>query len=205
MDLKLIITNVQYPMRQPKFLIVVLLAAIVLWSGCSLQVTEPKQSESCRTPLLPSQNYLFEVEYINHAWGYQHSGIVIEQNGEMFRYSWGTSSPYWTPTPNELYSLIELETKFNHNRQLIRILPKDTIAAMVGLNSTATVGSYSDTVAVGADAGAVLFSIYQFDSSTQRYQRIPLRLTGDYTFERKSDAATVIANWLEKLYYESLQ
>lgn len=174
-----------------------LLVALLL-SGCSIQATKPEELPFCTTPpLIPL--YVFEVEYINHAWGYQHSGIVIDSAGNLYTYSWDT--PDWVPSQQEQYDDASLARKYNPNRRFIRKISSDMLASMLALRASAVNSSYSDTVNVGADAGGLQSSIYQYnEGAVLRYQRIALRLTGDFTFEKQSDAARVIADWLESLH-----
>ena len=62
------------------------------------------------------QNILFESEYVNWAWGYQHSGGYIDKNGDVFSYNYAPSDGQWRPEDWEHPTETELLEKYSHSK-----------------------------------------------------------------------------------------
>ena len=81
----------------------------------------------------------------------------------------------------------------------MRTVDPDSIYYYYTLIDEAAEGPYSDTVNVGADGGAYSLQCYIYSSKSDSYEKIVLRLTGDWTFENLSPAAKTISAWLTRV------
>ena len=88
------------------FKFLVYLPIIILCNSCILD------SEKVQN----SQIYLFEIEYVNHAWGYVHNGLYIDNKGNVFSYKYDFQDDPWKPKSYDYYSVRELIEKYNHQR-----------------------------------------------------------------------------------------
>ncbi|UCH63285.1 MAG: hypothetical protein JSU77_02190 [Fidelibacterota bacterium] len=157
--------------------------------GCAL--TEPEEEEI-------EQEVLFEFQYINHAWGYQHSGSYIDGEGKVTSYQYTASDTHWAPADLNHPTEEELQDKYSHSPQEVKVIDPDTLIAKYGLIEEAAAGTYSDSLSLGADMGAYAYICYVYQPDTDRYDAVVLRLWGDWCYENLSPAAGKLAQWLEE-------
>ncbi len=116
----------------------------------------------------------FEVEYVNHAWGFDNNGCLIDREGNVFKYSYGHSSngkglvPAGKMSDGELKLANELAEKALH-------------------------GKFTENV-VAADAGSTLWS-----ARSQYGGEIKLLLKGDYEGSNSAPEAAELVKLLNGL------
>ncbi len=142
---------------------------------------------------------IFEIEYTNCAWGFAYEGKVVLDDGNLYSYNPGRDTATVLHHSDERYTETELTSKYSHHKVFIRAVSPDTLLLMRQLASAVTVGEYSDTTGVGADMGALLYSVYEYQSDTDRFQKKILRLDGDWTFYNQSYAAVPLTNLMRRL------
>ncbi len=145
------------------------------------------------------QKYLFEVQYINYAWGYIHSGFYINKKGEIYQFRYDRDSEQWRSNPDNYYTEEELKDKYSPNHEFVATLEKSDVLAKKELIPTIMESSYSDSVQIGADQGAKRYICYYYDSKKKEYLRIIIEQEGDWSFNKQSAAADSVVNWLKKL------
>jgi hypothetical protein len=157
--------------------------------------------EACKdngvTPIpQPTYRFVFEIEYINYAWGYAHNGIYIDSTGTLHRYSYEGSSDIWHADSTGFYTREQLLSKYKHQDTVIMTINQDTVMKYFAMIDAAALGSYSDTSVVGADMGEFSYIAYKYNPVTKKYQQIVLREDGDWSFYNQSPSAMKIAAWL---------
>lgn len=174
-----------------KFGMGLLLPGIVgLWvSACS--PIEPERDKI-------EQEILFEFQYINHAWGYQRIGSYIDGEGIVTSYQYTPSDTHWAPADFNHPTEEELLDKYSHSPLHLNVIDPDTLYAKYKLIEEAAVGTYSDTLSLGADMGGYAYICYVYHSDTDRYDAVVLKLWGDWSYENLPPAASVLVQWLEE-------
>ena len=71
------------------------------------------------------QSYLFEIEYVNHAWGLAWNGLVIDRSGDIYAYD--HSHEIWEPSSEDSYTETELDDKYDHESRYIGRIDEATI------------------------------------------------------------------------------
>jgi hypothetical protein len=142
------------------------------------------------------QTYLFEVEYVNFAWGLAWRGLVIDREGNINAYDHGHE--VWDLAANDSFTGAELEDKYGHGARYVGRIDESTI-----------VQQYSKIAAVSeqlsapqypcADAGAFTYRAFQYIPTTSRYRPVLMRQEGDVVLENASGAAEELAGWLRNL------
>lgn len=145
-----------------------------------------------------TQNILFEVEYINYAWGFNWSGFYINKYGEVYSYIVDRDS---IPriSENGYYSEQELMNKYRQNSKLVKNLDYREVSDQKSLIPLTASASNSDTLNGGADMGISKFKCYSYDWKKRKYQEIILLQEGDRTFKNLSPAADSLARWLKEI------
>lgn len=172
------------------------LTVILACFYCGYALTH--QSHSASAEKLGKQKFLFETSYTNFAWGYQHRGTYIDNQGNVYEFAYKPGDKHWQPQQPDSLTERELEEQYSHGRKLIRTIERKELLEKYRLIEKAAKGEFSKRVSRGADMGAYVSSCYLYDEHTGRYRRVELRVTGDWSYENLSPAAGELADWLER-------
>jgi len=142
------------------------------------------------------QAYLFEVEYVNHAWGLAWRGLVIDRNGNINAYDHGHE--IWQPPNSDSYTESELDSKYEHGSRQIGQVDEATIKQQFSRIASVD-GQLSAPQYPCADAGGLTYRAFLYEAATGLYRPLLLRQEGDKTQENTSDAAEELAGWLRNL------
>ena len=177
-------------MRHIIFKISILLFMITIMGSC---ITAPFE-----IPFNKVDCY-FQYEYINYAWGFNHSGFTITPTGEI--YTFDKTTPWFFAEKNQL-SLTALQNNIKAS------VKKDTLIGFTELDysqhlvSLAMAGEMSDTIRRGADMGETICKIIVPwpAQSSNSYKEVILSETGDIEFHNLAPQAALIAEWLNSIH-----
>ena len=93
----------------------------------------------------------FENSYTNFAEGYQHSGIYVDPQGNVYSYGYQSADTPWSPKQTDSPSEQEIEEKYSQGRKLIRKIVAQELLEKQGLVQPASTGQFSKRVQQGAD------------------------------------------------------
>lgn len=161
---------------------------------------------------MPDQPILFQQSFINHAWGYQNRGWIIDGKGVMRAYR-VTSGGQWRQAAQAgpdsgCISRPDLESNVMVAEKVIYEVPPKELGAKTGLIAQAAKGAISERTRRAYDAGSVTFSAYHWDEAKGMYREILLNLSGDWRQENLDPAAVLLLDWLKglnQIYADSLQ
>jgi hypothetical protein len=165
-----------------------------VFSGCEIFESNP-----------PEQKYIFDVYYVNYAWGFTMRGIYIDNNGDMFSYQ---VSPTDTVSRDSLRMLHrygmnikehDLDMKFSFNKKFIKNIGPTVVIKKLGDLYNVPLNAYSDTLGTGADMGAYVYSGYIFDIKSNTYREVELKVSGDVSYYNTSNNATELVSWLSSI------
>lgn len=137
----------------------------------------------------------FQFEYVNHAWGFNHSGFYITPAGEMYTYDKTTP---WIFAENNQIKRSDLLTNIGVSVKLDTLIGSVDLAHYQYLALIALDGKMSDLQMRGADMGVHLCKIIVPDSggSPNDYREIILSQTGDTETHNLTPEAFMITEWL---------
>jgi len=163
----------------------ILIAILVIWA-C-------KKS----TAISDKQAILFQVDYINYAWGYQHTGFLIDNSGNILTYK----NPQDWNFPDKDLNISESQVKANiescqrtGNRVSAAELKKYT--AYIKNISSSKITAMKN---VAADAGNIEYICYQFSGNTGTYKGTLIKMEGDFTCENLNFFSKKVAAWLKSI------
>ena len=167
---------------------------ILFLSGC-----EKNDSSDFRL----NQLVLFQVEYVNYAWGYSHSGIVIDSTGNVgyFRL------PENWHSPDSLGYISESDMNDNF-RQLSDVnvtVTKDALHKYYGMLPDASRGKLSEPYNRMFDAGVTVYSGFLYLPSLKKYKQVLINQWGDWQIDNFSPEAGEIFKWLKTVYTGTLE
>ncbi len=156
-------------------------------------------SESCRKDynISEAQQILFQMDYVNYAWGYQHYGFMIDNQGRVLTYD----NPERWNFPDDNFILTERQVA--ENISLCRV-SQERITAKELLKYS----SYIDNIAaskvssmrnVGADAGVMQYICYRFSEDSFIYKGFMLKTEGDFTAENLNFYSKRVVSWMKEI------
>lgn len=143
--------------------------------------------------------YVFETSYVNYAWGYQHSGLVIESSFGAYAYDYGEGDPTWEDPSGGAFSADELSKKYAPGRRFLARVPLDELVAMQALIEPASKGPYSTPQSGGADRGQTHQVAFLFDPDTATHRPVLLAADGDLISKNLSEEAQTLLDRLSKI------
>jgi hypothetical protein len=155
----------------------------------------------CTETLAPAPDpgpVLFEVEYVNAAWGFSWHGFTVDTEGRVHSYDLGDLNQL-PQHEDEVFTAGELEAKYAHNRRLETSVSAEEAAAKYARVGEVLAGSTSEPVGLCADAGTTRYSALIYAPATDTYHRVLLHQRGDVARANTSAAARELYLWLAQV------
>jgi hypothetical protein len=140
------------------------------------------------------QPVYFEYNYINHAWGFQHHGWLID--GEGYRRYFNLPDSFRVPDSTGYLSLEALEYNVGQADSIIDQVDGDELAKYMDYIPGAADGEIGKSQVIAADAGASVLSCYLYDPAKDAYRYVFLAQSGDWEQFNLSEEAGVLVDWL---------
>jgi len=154
---------------------------------------------SCKKHNYSNENkeILFQYEYINYAWGYQHNGFIIDNQGNILTYNnpetWNFTDKDMTLTEEQISQNISLCT---HSGKKIN---EQELRKYSGYIKNITSSQVTAMKNVAADAGSGEFVCYLFSESTRSYKRYLIKMEGDFTCENMNFYSKRVVAWMKDI------
>ncbi len=145
------------------------------------------------------QKYLFEIENINHAWGYSHNGFYIDDAGSIYKYKFNFNDEKYKNDDSSFYSKENLVKKYDHNKEPCGSVDLNVLKEKARLIPSVLHEGYSKKSYKGADQGQRSYIAYSWNENEKKYQKVVLKSSGDVNFRNKAAAVKSIVVWLETL------
>lgn len=158
---------------------------ILLLSAC-----EKKKSFETR-------KIVFEYDYINYAWGYQHKGWLVDTNGVVRLHQSADEHETWKLADNSGYiSENDLQHNYDLSDTVIYNLDPSEVKGKITLLNSISENDLSEKSHPMADAGVGSLYGYVWDKNVQKYKRIFLAQSGDIAQVNNNANAVILKNWL---------
>jgi hypothetical protein len=143
------------------------------------------------------QDILFQFEYLNHAWGYQHNGFIIDNEGNIMTYS---NPDNWN-FPDEDLSISALLAAENLSkcRKLGKKIPIDELQKYSRYINNIASSKVTALKSVAADAGSYDYICYKFSENTNTYKGYLIKREGDFTCENLNFYAKRVVSWMKAI------
>jgi hypothetical protein len=141
---------------------------------------------------------LFQYNYANAAWGYQHDGWYIDSSGNVHCYDKPSHWYSLDSTGNISASLIDSNLLYTDS--ICLVIDKAELKSKTDLIYAASEGRIKKLNIIMNDAGNQTYSAFIYNASTYSYKRILLKEVGTYSYDNKSNAATEIYDWMYEIH-----
>jgi hypothetical protein len=141
------------------------------------------------------QEMLFQFEYINYAWGYQHSGFIIDNNGNVFTYN---NPENWNfPDKDYVISASQVAENLSQCRLSGKKISKEELLKNATYIKNIASSKVTALKNIAADAGSYEYVCYQFSQSTMTYKGSLIKMEGDFTCENLNFYSKKVALWMK--------
>jgi len=143
-------------------------------------------------PWPANQNYIFEINRVNYAWGTVNLGIYIDPDGYVFEYDYGD---YWYPNNSEAITEEELNQKFMFG---ILVDSIDIGILHERYNQLLYVATCPDTIRdyYCFDIGAWIFQGFAYNTDSDTYLPLQFYQAGDIGRKKNCPLAELLYDWL---------
>lgn len=163
----------------------ILIAITLIW-GCKKN-----------TAINDKQAILFQVDYINYAWGYQHTGFIIDNSGNILTYKnpqdWNFPDKDLNISESQVLANIECCTKTDKR------VSSEELKKYAGYIKNISSSKITAMKNVAADAGSIEYICYQFSGNSGTYKGTLIKMEGDFTCENLNFFSKKVAAWLKNI------
>jgi len=138
---------------------------------------------------------IFIRQYVNHAWGYQNNGYMIDAEGVVREFNLPED---WNYIDDEGYiSAAEMAENMLQLGDTKCIISNSDMAYFTARLRSAGKGKISEAEHRMCDAGSTTYAGFLYEPGNNRYRYIFIRQTGDYYRENLSKEAEAIYEWMQ--------
>ncbi len=143
------------------------------------------------------QAILFQVDFVNYAWGYQHTGLLVDNKGNILTYN----NPSDWNFPDTDFNLTEDQVKENigYCTDTGKPVPPEELQKYAGYIKNISSSKVSALKNVSADAGTTQYICYQFMAKSGKYKGSLMKMEGDLTCENLNFFTKKVTMWLKSL------
>ena len=169
---------------QKKIILIAFL--VLLFTGC-------KKNDG----VSDNQVILFQLEYVNHAWGYQHNGFMIDNDGNVLTYN---NPVYWNFPDNEL-NIYESQVADNISKCVLTStkIPKEELNKYTNYINNIASSKVTALKNVASDFGSLEFICYQYSERTEAYKGYLIKMEGDFTCENLNFYSKKVVAWIRDI------
>lgn len=144
-----------------------------------------------------SQDILFQYEYTNHAWGYAHSGFLIDVNGNILTY--GLPEKWIFPTDDQTLTQKEVIENIGVCQIADFKIPPEELRKYTNYIDNIAASKVTSPKNVSADAGTTGYYCYQYSENSLTYKRTVIRIEGDFVCENLNFYSKKIVEWMSNI------
>ena len=152
------------------------------------------QTQGCEEYPYDPQEVIFESHYINHAWGYQNSGFIIDSEGNLRTFNLPEE---WNHPDSEGYISREaMEQNLACLGEATCTVSRYDMNYYAEKLFRARDGKITDPEHTAYDAGVRTFGGYLYEPLKNRYRYVFIYQWGDFTRENTAREAEMIREWM---------
>ena len=168
-----------------KYIILMFLLTLPI-TGCKKNITVSDR-----------QSILFEYEYVNYAWSYQHYGFIIDTEGNVLSYK----------NPDK-WNFPDRELRISENQVAENLstcttsgikIPKTELQKYSNHIKNIAASKVSALKNAADDAGSSEYICYQYSESSGMYKGTIIKMEGDFTCENLNFYSRKVAEWMKDI------
>jgi hypothetical protein len=143
------------------------------------------------------QEILFQQEYVNYTWGFQHNGFIIDIEGNILTFE----NPDKWNYPDKDGKLTEQQIKENIASCTLTGMKISKTDLQKYINYIDNISSSKVTAPKinGADMGSLVYYCFQFSGNSSTYKATKIKMEGDYQCENLNFYSKKVVHWMKKI------
>lgn len=167
---------------------------MIFLTGC-FQVNELFWEES--HPISMVRPLIFQSEYTNHAWGYNHQGWMLDSSGQVRRFQ--KTAPWVFPDSLGYISEKDMDKNLSECDSVLQRISYDEFLRYSSKAIKCVDGPLTTPKNTMADAGEHIYAFYRYEADRKRYKRTILSMTGDWSQTNLAPDAREIVDWMTNI------
>ena len=154
----------------------------------------------CRKAYIVSegQKILFQYDYVNFAWGYQHNGFIIDTEGNILEYN---KPEKWNfPGKDNMLTQEEMEENLGSCIPTGQKISSGELMKYAKYIDNLAASKISPRRSKGADRGSQIYYCYQYSESETRYRAVFIKTEGDFESENLNFYTKRTVDWLKSIH-----
>jgi len=150
-----------------------------------------------QTVINEKQAILFQVDYVNYAWGYQHNGFIIDNEGRVLTYK--NPQEWIFPDKDLKLSGSQVHDNIEKCHFSGKTIPREELIKYARYIKNITSSKVTAPKNVAADAGSLEYICYQFSEIPDTYKGCIVKMEGDFTCENLNFFSKKVSTWLKNI------
>lgn len=143
------------------------------------------------------QEILFQFDYVNYAWGYQHNGFIIDKEGDILTYN---NPEIWNfPDKDFALSADQVNENIGYCLHSGKKISKAELQKHTNYIKNIASSKVTAPKNVAADAGSSEFICYQFSENTGIYKGYIIKTEGDFRSENLNFYSKKVFLWMRTI------
>lgn len=154
---------------------------------------------SCRKSFIINEKQIlfFQYDHVNHAWGNQHHGFAIDNEGNILTYN---NPGDWNFPDNDLViSDADIEENLTKCAPAGIKVEEDELEKFATYIRHIAMSKVTAPRNVAADAGKTEFICYVYSSNTGLYKGYLIKMEGDFTAENLNFYSKKVTVWMKDI------
>ena len=139
----------------------------------------------------------FQFDRLNYAWGYQHTGFLINNEGKILTYK---NPQNWNFPDNHLI-LTDSQIRDNIGNCVFsgKTVPQQELKKFASYIKNISSSKVTAMKKVAADAGTIDYICYRFSPDSNNYKGYIIKREGDFTCENLNFYSKKVSVWLKNI------
>lgn len=148
--------------------------------------------------LSQGQKILFQQEYINNAWNYQHHGFIIDSDGNVLTFD----KPDKWNSPDKDNKLTEMQVNENISSCTLtgKKISKTELQKYINYIDNISSSKVTAPKHVGADMGSLVYYCYRFSENSSTYKAAIIKMEGDFECENLNFYSKRVVAWMKDIF-----
>jgi len=143
------------------------------------------------------QKILFQYDYMNYAWGFQHSGFIIDTEGNILEYN---KPEKWNfPGNDNILTQAEIEENLQSCTPSGQKVPVNELQKFSKYIDNIAASKISARRRKGADMGSQIYYCFQYSEGNGEYRATIIKTEGDFESENLNFYSKRTIDWLKSI------
>jgi hypothetical protein len=166
--------------------ITIILSCVLLLTGCKKNYVISER-----------QRILFQYEYVNSAWGDQHHGFLIDNEGNVLTYN--NPAVWHFPDTDLIISNSHADENIASCTYSGKRIPAEELLKFSNYIENIASSKVTAPKNTAADAGTTQFICYLFSEDSGVYKGTLIKMEGDYTCENLNFYSKKVTSWMKEI------